>query len=64
MDRSRPTARLANKPEPAAQRALRQPLAPRHGAGLLAKYAKLVGPANLGTVTHEGGAEWPWFDAG
>jgi dihydroxy-acid dehydratase len=35
---------------------------PRHKSGLLAKYAKLVGQANLGAVTHEGGAEWPWFD--
>jgi dihydroxy-acid dehydratase len=29
---------------------------------LLAKYARLVGQANKGAVTHEGGAEWPWFD--
>jgi dihydroxy-acid dehydratase len=36
--------------------------APRHKAGLLAKYAKLVGQANKGAVTHDGGAEWPWFD--
>jgi len=36
--------------------------APRHKAGLLAKYARQVGQANKGAVTHEGGAEWPWFD--
>ena len=39
-----------------------RPPIPRHKSGLLAKYAKLVGQANLGAVTHEGGAEWPWFD--
>ncbi|MEL6319008.1 MAG: dihydroxy-acid dehydratase, partial [Pseudomonadota bacterium] len=27
---------------------------PRHGAGALWKYAQLVGPANLGAVTHPG----------
>ena len=32
---------------------------PRHPAGLLAKYAQLVGPADLGAVTHAGGVEWP-----
>ena len=35
---------------------------PRHRAGALAKYAKLVGQAPLGAVTHEGPADWPWFD--
>jgi dihydroxy-acid dehydratase len=35
---------------------------PRHRAGALAKYARLVGQAPLGAVTHEGPAEWPWFD--
>jgi dihydroxy-acid dehydratase len=34
----------------------------RHKAGSLAKYARLVGQANKGAVTHEGAAEWPWFD--
>jgi dihydroxy-acid dehydratase len=33
--------------------------APRHAAGLLAKYAQQVGQADLGAVTHQGGAEWP-----
>jgi len=31
----------------------------RHSAGLLAKYAQLVGQADLGAVTHNGGVEWP-----
>jgi dihydroxy-acid dehydratase len=35
---------------------------PRHRAGALAKYARLVGQASGGAVTHEGPAEWPWFD--
>ena len=45
-----------------AQANWQRPPVPRHKSGLLAKYAKLVGQANLGAVTHEGGAEWPWFD--
>jgi dihydroxy-acid dehydratase len=36
--------------------------APRHRAGALAKYARLVGQAPGGAVTHQGAAEWPWFD--
>ena len=28
-------------------------------AGVLEKYAKLVGPAHLGAVTHSGAVEWP-----
>jgi dihydroxy-acid dehydratase len=35
---------------------------PRRGerlAGVLEKYARLVGPANLGAVTHSGGVDWP-----
>jgi dihydroxy-acid dehydratase len=35
---------------------------PRHRAGALAKYARLVGQAPGGAVTHDGGAEWPWYD--
>jgi dihydroxy-acid dehydratase len=46
----------------AARRTLWRAPRPRHRAGLLAKYARLVGQANKGAVTHEGGAEWPWFD--
>jgi dihydroxy-acid dehydratase len=32
---------------------------PRHRAGLLAKYAQLVGQADAGAVTHAGGVVWP-----
>src|SRR3984957_12766794 len=39
-----------------------QPRPPRHRAGTLAKYARLVGQAPHGAVTHDGAAEWPWFD--
>lgn len=33
----------------------------RHRAGVLSKYAKQVSQANLGAVTHEGGAIWPGY---
>ncbi|HEX3538756.1 MAG TPA: dihydroxy-acid dehydratase [Stellaceae bacterium] len=46
----------------ATRRAAWQPRPAKHRAGLLGKYARLVGQANRGAVTHEGGAEWPWFD--
>jgi len=39
-----------------------RPQPPRHPAGALAKYARLVGQAPGGAVTHKGAAEWPWFD--
>jgi dihydroxy-acid dehydratase len=39
-----------------------KPGPPRHRAGALAKYARLVGQAPGGAVTHKGAAEWPWFD--
>jgi dihydroxy-acid dehydratase len=39
-----------------------KPRPPRHRAGALAKYARLVGQAPGGAVTHKGAAEWPWFD--
>jgi dihydroxy-acid dehydratase len=42
------------------RRAWRQ-ATPRHKAGALAKYARLVGQAPGGAVTHSGPAEWPWF---
>jgi dihydroxy-acid dehydratase len=38
-----------------------KPASPRHKAGALAKYARLVGQAPGGAVTHTGPAEWPWF---
>ncbi|MBV9079456.1 MAG: dihydroxy-acid dehydratase [Methylobacteriaceae bacterium] len=40
------------------RRAAWSPPAPRHRAGLLAKYARLVGGAEYGAVTHDGGARW------
>jgi dihydroxy-acid dehydratase len=39
-----------------------KPRLPRHRAGALAKYARLVGQAPGGAVTHDGAAEWPWFE--
>src|SRR5882724_7040552 len=38
------------------------PRPPRHRAGALSKYAKLVGQAPGGAITHPGAADWPWFD--
>ena len=32
----------------------------RNLAGVLEKYARLVGPANKGAVTHSGALEWPY----
>ncbi len=48
--------------ELAERRKAWQPRLPRHRAGALAKYARLVGQAPGGAVTHDGAAEWPWFD--
>jgi dihydroxy-acid dehydratase len=53
---------LLDDKELAARRTAWSPRPPRHRAGALAKYAKLVGQAPLGAVTHDGPAEWPWFD--
>lgn len=53
---------LLDDAELAARRAAWSQRPPRHRAGALAKYAKLVGQAPLGAVTHEGPADWPWFD--
>jgi dihydroxy-acid dehydratase len=53
---------LISDSELARRRASWKPAPPRHKAGLLAKYARQVGQADKGAVTHEGGAEWPWFD--
>jgi dihydroxy-acid dehydratase len=50
---------LVSDAELAARRAAWTPPASKHRAGLLAKYAKLVGQAPGGAVTHEGPAEWP-----
>jgi dihydroxy-acid dehydratase len=48
--------------ELAERRQAWKPRPPRHRAGALAKYARLVGQAPGGAVTHTGAAEWPWFD--
>jgi dihydroxy-acid dehydratase len=48
--------------ELAQRRTAWKPRLPRHRAGALAKYARLVGQAPGGAVTHAGPAEWPWFD--
>jgi len=53
---------LVDDRELAARRKAWKPRPPRHRAGALAKYAKLVGQAPGGAVTHDGAAEWPWFD--
>jgi dihydroxy-acid dehydratase len=50
---------LIDETELARRRAAWVVPAPRHRAGLLAKYAQSVGQADLGAVTHAGGVEWP-----
>jgi dihydroxy-acid dehydratase len=50
--------RLA-KAELAARRAALAPRPPTSLAGVLEKYARLVGPARLGATTHSGAVEWP-----
>jgi len=46
--------------EIARRRAAWRPRRDERLAGVLEKYAKLVGPANLGAVTHSGSLEWPY----
>ena len=53
---------LLDEAELSRRRAAWRAPPPRHRAGALAKYAKLVGQAPGGAVTHDGAAEWPWFD--
>ncbi len=50
---------LASDAEIAQRRAAWKPRATERLAGVLEKYAKLVGPAHLGAVTHSGAVEWP-----
>jgi dihydroxy-acid dehydratase len=45
--------------ELAARRAAYVPRPTEQLAGALEKYARLVGPAHEGAVTHSGGATWP-----
>jgi dihydroxy-acid dehydratase len=49
---------LVEEAELARRRAAWTPPLPRHPAGLLAKYARLVGGSDEGAVTHAGGAVW------
>ena len=51
---------LVDDAERARRRAAWQPRRAERLAGVLEKYAKLVGPANLGAVTHSGQLEWPY----
>ena len=50
---------LAEEAELARRRAAWRPRAAERLAGVMEKYARLVGPANLGAVTHAGSVEWP-----
>jgi dihydroxy-acid dehydratase len=60
--RARRMDMLVDEDELMARRKSWRPRPPRHRAGALAKYAKLVGQAPGGAVTHDGAADWPWFD--
>jgi len=53
---------LIDGQELAERRQSWKPRPARHRAGALAKYARLVGQAPGGAVTHDGAADWPWFD--
>src|SRR6201991_627382 len=53
---------LIDDAELAQRRKAWEPRPPRHRAGALSKYAKLVGQAPGGAITHPGAADWPWFD--
>src|SRR3954463_7161712 len=53
---------LIDEKEFAQRRQAWTPPPPRHRAGALSKYAKLVGQAPGGAVTHPGDADWPWFE--
>jgi dihydroxy-acid dehydratase len=50
---------LVEEAEIARRRAAWQPRRAERLAGVLEKYAKLVGPAHLGAVTHSGELDWP-----
>ncbi len=50
---------LASDAEVAKRRAAWKPRTAERLAGVLEKYAKLVGPAHLGAVTHSGAVDWP-----
>ena len=50
---------LVDDDDLARRRAAWKPRRQERLAGALEKYAKLVGPANLGALTHSGAVEWP-----
>ena len=50
---------MISEAELAARRAAHVPRPPERLAGVLEKYARLVGPAREGAVTHAGAATWP-----
>jgi dihydroxy-acid dehydratase len=50
---------LVDEAELARRRAAWTPRRAERLAGVLEKYARLVGPAHLGAVTHAGSVEWP-----
>jgi dihydroxy-acid dehydratase len=50
---------MIGEAELALRRAAHKPPAPQRLAGVLEKYARLVGPAREGAVTHAGAADWP-----
>jgi dihydroxy-acid dehydratase len=50
---------MIGEAELARRRAEYRPPPPQRLAGVLEKYARLVGPAREGAVTHAGAADWP-----
>ncbi|MEO8081296.1 MAG: dihydroxy-acid dehydratase, partial [Caldimonas sp.] len=50
---------LVDEAELGRRRAAHRPPDRERLAGVLEKYARLVGPAHLGAVTHSGAVEWP-----
>src|SRR5690606_19617750 len=50
---------LVDEAELARRRAAWRPRTAERLAGVMEKYARLVGTANLGAVTHAGSVEWP-----
>jgi dihydroxy-acid dehydratase len=50
---------LVDEAELQRRRASWQPRQSERLAGALEKYARLVGPAHLGAVTHSGQVDWP-----
>jgi dihydroxy-acid dehydratase len=50
---------MISEAEMAIRRAAHVPRRPERLAGVLEKYARLVGPARDGAVTHAGAVTWP-----